>query len=255
MELGLRGKVAIVTGSSRGIGKAIALGLAEEGCKVTVTARHEVQLQQAADEVRAKGAEVLAVAADLTVADEVRRVVDETVATLGPVDILVNNVGGSRGGQLMGTTDEQFQETLNLNLFATVRASRAVVPLMQRRGGGAIVNIASIWGREAGGNIAYNVAKAGVISLSKQMARELAPLRIRVNSVAPGSILFPGGSWDRRMKADPAGMTEWATRELPLGFGRPEDVANVVVFLASDRAAHVSGACWVVDGAQGHSNI
>ena len=99
------------------------------------------------------------------------------------------------------------------------------------------------------------MAKAALISLTKQVARELAPLRIRVNSVAPGSILFPGGSWDRRRQADPEGMAEFERRELPMGFGRPEDVANVVVFLASERARHVSGACWVVDGVQSHSNI
>lgn len=255
MDLGLRGKVAIVTGSSRGIGRAIALGLSEEGCRVTVTARHEDDLRRAAEEAQARGAEALAVPADLTRAEGVQRVVEETLAVFGRVDVLVNNVGGSRGGQLMETSDEQFRETLDLNLFPAIRASRLVVPSMKQQGGGAIVHIASIWGRESGGTVAYNLAKAAEISLAKQMARELAPFRIRVNSVAPGSTLFPGGSWDRRMKADPAGMAEFARRELPFGFGRPEDVANVVVFLVSERASHVSGACWVVDGAQSRSNM
>lgn len=255
MDLGLKGRVAIVTGSSRGIGRAIALGLAEEGCAVALVARHEETLLAAAEEARARGGEALAVQADVTLPGSAERVVGEAVNRFGRVDVLVNNVGGSRGGQLTDTTDEQFCEALAVNLFPAIRFSRAVVPHMQRQGGGAIVHIASIWGREAGGTAAYNLAKAGEISLAKSMARELAPFRIRVNSVAPGSILFPGGSWDRRMKADPAAMEEFARRELPLGFGRPEDVANVVVFLVSERAAHVSGACWVVDGAQSRSNI
>jgi len=255
MELGLRGKVAIVTGSSRGIGRSIALCLAEEGCRVTLAARHEGPLMQVAEEARARGGEPLVVAADLTQVDGVDQVVRHTVDAFGRVDVLVNNLGGGRGGLFTETPDEDYGETLGINLFPSIRFSRAVVPLMQQQGGGTIVNIASIWGREAGGKIAYNVAKAAVISLTKQMARELAPFRIRVNSVAPGSIIFPGGSWDRRRQADPGGMAEFERRELPMGFGRPEDVANVVVFLASGRAAHVSGACWVVDGVQGHSNI
>ncbi|MCL4370566.1 MAG: glucose 1-dehydrogenase [Chloroflexi bacterium] len=255
MDLGLKGKVAIVTGSSRGIGRSIALGLAEEGCRVVLTARHEEALLKVAEEARARGGEPLVVAADLTRAEGVEQVVRRTVDAFGRVDILVNNLGGSHGGLFTETSEEEYQETLDLNLFPAVRFSRAVVPLMQQQGGGAIVSIASIWGRETGGKISYNVAKAALISLTKQVARELAPLRIRVNSVAPGSILFPGGSWDRRRQADPEGMAEFERRELPMGFGRPEDVANVVVFLASERAAHVSGACWVVDGAQGHSNI
>jgi len=255
VDLGLKGRVAIVTGSSRGIGRAIALGLANEGCRVVVTARNQEELQRAAEDVKARGAEVLAVAADVTTSEGVGRVVGETLGAFGRVDVLVNNVGGSRGAQLMDTSEDQFRETLELNLFPAIRFSRAVVPHMKEQGEGAIVNISSIYGKEAGGTVAYNVAKAGEISLAKQMARELAPFRIRVNSVAPGSILFPGGSWERRIQADPAGMAEFERREMPFGFGRPEDVASVVVFLASERARHVSGACWVVDGAQSRSNI
>ncbi len=255
MDLGLKDKVGIVTGSSRGIGKAIALGLVGEGCRVVITARSQDQLRSAAEEMRALGGEVLAVPADVTQPEGVKAVVDQALSAFGRMDLLVNNVGGSRGGQLMDTSDEQVQEALDMNLFPAIRFSRAVVPTMQKLGGGAIVNIASIYGREAGGTMAYNLAKAAEISLAKQMARELAPFRIRVNSVAPGSILFPGGSWDRRIKANPEALAEFERRELPLGFGRPEDVANVVVFLVSERARHVSGACWVVDGDQSHSNI
>lgn len=255
MDLGLATKVALVTGSSRGLGRASAIGLAAEGCRVCITARGADVLREAEREIAAAGGQVLAVAADVTKAEEVRRLVEAVEKAFGGVDILVNNVGGSRGAGLMETTDEQFQEALDANLFAAIRVSREVIPLMLRRGGGSIVNIASIYGREAGGTIAYNAAKAAEISLTKQMARELASRRIRVNAVAPGSIMFPGGSWERRMKADPEAIAEFERREMPFGFGKPENVADVVVFLASERAAHVSGACWVVDGVQSRSNI
>lgn len=255
MDLGLRNKVAIVTGSSRGLGRATAIGLAAEGCRVCITARGADALRETEREIVSNGGEVLAVAADVTLAEDVRRLVASVETAFGGVDILVNNVGGSRGGGLMETTEDQFHEVLDANLFASIRVSRAVIPLMLQRGGGSIVNIASIYGREAGGAIAYNAAKAAEISLTKQMARELAPQRIRVNSVAPGSIMFPGGSWDRRMKADPVGIGEFERREMPFGFGKPQNVADVVVFLASERAGHVSGACWIVDGVQSRSNI
>jgi len=256
MDLGLRGKVAIVTGGSRGIGRAIALGLADEGCRVAISARGAEGLRRAVDEIRARGAEALGVAGDMTNRADVERLVRETVATFGGVDILVNNVGGARGGKFVETTDEQFAEAMEVNFMAALRASQLVVPEMRRRGGGRIITISSIYGRESGGVPAYNAAKAAEISLSKQMARELAPENILVNTVAPGSILFPGGTWERRMQADPQGIAEFVRRDMPLGrFGRPEEIANVVVFLASERASLVTGACINVDGGQSRSNI
>ncbi|MBI2828071.1 MAG: SDR family oxidoreductase [Acidobacteria bacterium] len=254
MDLGLRDKVAIVTGSSRGLGLAAARSLAAEGCKVTLCARGEARLREAANEVGAAAGDhekVLAVVADVTRTDGVRSVIDRAVAAFGGLDVLVNNVGLAAGGGLLDTSDEQWQEAIHQTLFPAVRMSRLAVPHMQQRGGGAIVIIASIFGREAGGRMTYNAVKAAEISLAKSLAQQLAPSNIRVNSVSPGSILFEGGSWWRRQQADPAYIAEFVMRELPFGrFGRPEEVGDVVAFLCSPRAGWISGTSIVVDGCQ-----
>lgn len=257
MDLRLTDKVAIITGSSRGIGKAIGAGFAAEGCRVSLCARDAEVLDRTAGDLRATGTKVLAVTADLTRPEDSGRVVQETVRTFGRIDILVNNAGGARAaGPFLETADPAWQAAVDLNLLAAVRLSRLVVPEMQKVGGGAILNISSIWGRETGGSATYNAVKAAEISLAKSLARELAPLNIRVNSVAPGSIFFPGGSWDRRLQADPEGIGAFLKKEIPSGrFGKPEEVADVVVFLCSQRASWVTGACLNVDGGQSRSNI
>jgi 3-oxoacyl-[acyl-carrier protein] reductase len=199
---------------------------------------------------------VLAVTADLSTEICVSEVIARTVDTFGGVDILVNNVGLARGGTITDTTDGDWHEAFDQTLFPAIRASRLAVPAMRRRGGGAIVIIASIYGREAGGRMTYNAVKAAEISLAKSMAQQLARDNIRVNSVAPGSISFPGGTWDRRQQEDPAGIAEFIRRELPFGrFGRAEEVGAVVAFLASPRASWISGASITVDGCQSRSLI
>lgn len=254
MNLGLTDKVAIVTGSSRGLGLASAKSLAAEGCRVCICARGEARLREAASEVSAAAgdaARVLAVAADVSQPDGVKAIIDRTVETFGALDILVNNVGLAGGGSLLETSDDQWREAIDQTLFPAIRASKHAVPHMQRRGGGAIVIIASIFGREAGGRMAYNAVKAAQISLAKSLAQQLASSGIRVNSVSPGSILFEGGSWWRRQQADPAGIAEFVKRELPFGrFGRAEEVGDVVAFLCSERASWISGTSVVVDGSQ-----
>jgi 3-oxoacyl-[acyl-carrier protein] reductase len=233
------------------------MGLAAEGCRVTLCGRNAESLERTAAELRATGAKVLAVTADLERPEDPGRVVGEALRGFGRIDILVNNVGGARtAGPFLETIDSAWQTAVDLNVMAAVRFSRLVVPAMQEVGGGAIINISSIWGRETGGTATYNAVKAAEISLAKSMARELAPLKIRVNSVAPGSIFFPGGSWDRRLQSDPDGITAFMKREIPSGrFGKPEEVADVVVFLCSGRASWVTGACLNVDGGQSRSNI
>jgi 3-oxoacyl-[acyl-carrier protein] reductase len=147
--------------------------------------------------------------------------------------------------------DDDLAKSLDMNLWSAARVAQRAVPHLIARGGGAITMISSIWGREAGGAPGYNVAKAGVIALAKALARDHGKHKIRVNSVAPGSILFPGGGWERRMKADPEGIADMIRRELPYQrFGTPEEVADVVAFLSSARASWVAGTCVVVDGAQ-----
>jgi len=259
MDLQLTDKIALVTGSSKGLGLAIATALLAEGCRVTICARGQARLDEAAAELRALAGgddRVLSIRSDLATPQGVEQIVSRTVETFGGLDILVNNVGLARGGGIADTGDAEWQEALDQTLFPAIRASRLAVPHMRLRGGGAIVMIASIWGRESGGRMTYNAVKAAEISLAKAMAQQLAKDNIRVNSVAPGSIRFPGGSWDRRVQDDPEGMAEFVKRELPFGrFGRPEEVGATVAFLASPRASWISGTSVTVDGCQSRSQI
>jgi len=259
VNLELDGKTAVVTGSSKGLGLAIATALVQEGCNVTICARGEAGLAEAIVRLRdipGGAARVLAVQADLATEKGVADVIFRTTDTFGGLDILVNNVGLAKGAGITETSDAEWQEAFDQTLFPAVRASRLAVPQMRRRGGGSIVMIASIWGRESGGRMTYNAVKAAEISLAKAMAQQLAADNIRVNSVAPGSIRFAGGSWDRRVQEDPEGMAEFVSRELPFGrFGRPEEVGEVVAFLVSPRASWISGASVPVDGCQSRSLI
>jgi len=252
MHMGFKDRVAIVTGGTRGIGLAIAKTLLGEGCgAVAVCGRTKASLDAAA----AEGLDTYDV--DLTDAGQTEAFIHRVQDRYGRLDILVNNAGGSLGGGgFQASSLDQWRKVLEINLIASLVASKAAIPAMQRQKWGRIIHISSIWGKEGGGGAAYNAAKAALISMSKSMARDLAGDGILVNTVAPGSVWFPGGGWDKRMQADPDAIARFVAQDMPFGrFGSPEEVARVVVFLASEAASLVTGSCLVVDGCQSHSNI
>ncbi len=256
MNLALAGHVALVTGASRGIGKGIAAALAQEGCKLAICARGSETLAETAAELRDSGAEVLTIARDVTEPDSAAHVVGAAIEAYGQLNVLVNNVGGNNRTPFPQQSDEEWEEVIGLNLLSGVRMTRAAIPHLAAAGGGSVIFVSSIWGRELGGSAVYVSTKAAAIGLAASLARELAPQSIRVNSVAPGSVRFPGGSWDRRVHDDPDGMADFVEREIPGGrFGTTEEVGNVVAFLASPRASWVNGTCIPVDGCQSRSLI
>ncbi len=252
MDLALRGKIALVTGGSRGIGRSIALRLAEEGSDVALCARTKEGLEESASELRARGINVSTTAADVTKPGEVERFVEESVSALGGADLLVANVGGPRGGSFMDTSLEDWRETYDLNLFHAVRAVRAAVPHMREREGGSVLVISSISGWKATRRAQYATTKAAEIHLAATLALELAPDRIRVNALSPGSVMFPGGVWERFRAENPESFARFEREELPWGrLGDPDEIADVAVFLLSERARWVNGANIPVDGGQG----
>ncbi len=251
MDLDLKDKVVLITGGSKGIGFHTARAFAEHGCHIGLCARNKEDLQRAAKELRSKGGRVTAVRADVCKPEDASRFVSRCTAEFGGIDILVNNVGDGFGGNLMESTDEDWERTFAIDLFQTVRMIRLAVPHMRNRGGGSIVNVASISGWEAqlAGTGQYGSSKAALIFLTERLALELVRNKIRVNTVSPGSIIWPGGGWDDFRKKHPKSFAAYVRDGFPMGrLGRPEEVADVIVFLASPRANWINGRHIPVDG-------
>lgn len=251
MDLGLRGKCAVVTGGSRGIGRAIALALANEGAHVAICARGEDALRNAERALRERDVTVAAEVCDVADPAALDAFLESARRAMGDVNILVNNASA-----LAFTDDEQgWRSSLDIDLLAAVRGSRKVIPWMAAAGGGCIVHMSSGSGLEAGSPPAYAAAKAALISHSKTLAVALAPKKIRVNVVAPGSIEFPGGLWDTVKQRNPAAYAG-VVGTIPSGrLGTPEEVADAVVFLVSSRASWITGVCLGVDGGQRKANV
>jgi len=251
VDLGIAGKVALVTAGTRGIGLGIAIALAAEGVRVAVAARTEADVKKTAAAIGGAG-----IVADLLTEEGCRRAVSETEQSLGPVDILINNLGVRAGSSWNDTGPAEFEAAFAGNVGTSVRMTQLVLPGMVTRGWGRVIVISSVWGREAGGAPAYNAAKAAEISFVTSLAREVAGKGVTVNTIAPGSILWAGGGWHRRQEADPDAMADFIRREMPLGrFGSVEEVAGVVAFVCSKQASLVNGTAIAVDGGQSRSNI
>ncbi len=250
MDLGLKGKVAVITGASAGIGKAIALGLASEGVSLAICARREGPLRETVSALRTMGVDVYAAPFDVGDAGALDGFLEAAKQHFQHIDILINNATA------FGYNDDDatWEASFNVDLLAPVRAARKIIPWMEESGGGSILFISSIAGMEAG-TPPYATMKAAIINYSKSLAVRVAKRGIRVNTLAPGSIDFEGGLWDRRRTNNPP-QYQAALRSIPAGrFGMPQEVADVAVFLVSERASWVIGDCVRVDGGQHKGNF
>ncbi|MCP3763952.1 SDR family oxidoreductase [Domibacillus sp. A3M-37] len=253
MDLHLQGKKVLITGGSMGIGKAIAHAFVLEGANVSIAARGIEALEKVKEGL---GSSLSIFQADISQAHEREKLIQSFMNQKGTIDVLINNAGGSNGGKATETEMDLFYQAMELNYFSAVHLSKLAVGHMKKNQGGSIINITSIFGRESGGKVTYNNAKSALISFTKSLADEVIADGIRVNSVAPGSILHESGNWKKRLNENPEGIKQFIKNEIPAGrFGTPEEIANVVAFLASDKASWMAGTSINVDGGQSRMNF
>ena len=252
MDLKLAGKAVVITGSSRGIGLATAKALAAESCRLMLSARSAEQLAEAGAALRASGAEVVALVADVSEPGQAAELVQAAVAAYGGIDVLVNNVGGGGGGaRIADSTDDDWRNALERNLIQTLRMMRLALPHMKGRAGASVINVASIsgWSPQLAMSGQYGAAKAALIFDTERWALEFVPHGIRVNTVSPGSILATDNGWDRYRLANPEYFDDYVRHGFPMGrLGSVEEVADVIAFLASPRAHWINGRNIPVDG-------
>ena len=254
MDLQLKGSTAMVAGSSRGIGYAIARAFLREGCRVAVTGRGRPGVEAATEALRGEfgDAEVVGIAGDLGQSETVRNCRRTIRELWTDPDFVVANVGSGRSSGETSPDFGEWQKAFDVNMWASVRVVQEFLPAMTERRSGSIVVIGSIAGSESiAAPVAYGAAKAALAHWTKSLARRCAPSGIRANLITPGNVLFEGGSWDQRMREDPGRVREYVEAEVPLGrFGQPEEIADLAVFLCSPRAGFITGARIAVDGGQ-----
>ena len=252
MNLDLANRTALIAGSSRGIGKAIACALLQEGCRICITGRDAASLREAESSLRAAvpEAQVLPFSGDMSDPAVISQAISAMKSRWGQLDILVANLGTGSGKSGWQQDEADWERLFDLNFFASVRLAQAAIPAMPR--GGSILFLSSIVGIEATpAPLPYSAAKGALINYSKNLARAVASLNIRVNCIAPGNILFPGGSWEKHLAHRPAQVEEYIQKEVPQQrFGAPEEIAALAAFLCSPLAGFATGSCYVMDGGQ-----
>ena len=257
MNLNLADQVALVAGSSRGIGKATASALLAEGCRVAITGRDPASLAATAREFETEfpADRIMACEGDLTQPEVIRDVLARVRRRWAKIDALICNIGTGRGKPGWSLEPADWTSLFEMNFWATVRLVTEVLPEMTDARQGSIVLVASIVGVESTpAPLPYSAAKAALINLSKNLARQAGPHNVRVNCVAPGNILFPGGSWEKHLETRAEEVHRFIQTEVPLRrFGRPEEIADAIAFLCSDRSSFITGACIVADGGQTRS--
>lgn len=259
MDLKIEKKYALVTGGTHGIGRSIALALADERCNVAVCSRNKERVDTTVSELKAKGMDCIGIQADVTIESDIKRVIKTVIDRWGTIHILINNVGGGGrwGSEIVEDTEEKvWLEVYNKNVMAAIRLTTLAIPYMRKQKWGRVVTITSIFGREGGGRPWFTMAKLAQTGLMKSLAMKhyLARDGITFNSIAPGAIMIPDTGWEAALKKNSEEVEEFIRKELPLGrFGTPEEVANIVVFICSEKASLLNGVSIPVDGGQGRS--